>query len=426
MNNHADSYSNTITAMGSSGDKSSGSRFIPTPDLTSSELNWMYEQDAMASRIVDRLPDDATREGVFLTGTDTDVDFASIQSELEDLNAVGQVADAWRWSRLYGGALLVMVVNDGLKMEEPLDLSHADKLASLQVIESPYIIPSGWNPGLGARAFRNPSHYDITVPFGSRSIRRVHRTRAIRFDGVRVPPTRMIERNGWGPSILDRVRTEVVQLGNVMGYSRNIMHDLSLLLLKIEGFRRMLAGSEEDKQEARAVIESIKWNADNLHTIALDSKDDYVELSRTVSGLEALLDKFIDALVRATDMPRTVLLGEQPTGLNASADSEIRSWFDYVASQQRLTLTPVLTRLLTVLFQIRANQGETIPDEWVVNYNPLWQPTEKERAETYATRASADEVYLMHDIVSADEVRADLEQRKLITVLETPPDRGES
>lgn len=420
-----DDYSNLLTGMGTAGDKSSGSIFLRRPDLGTTELNAMYEQDAMSARIIDRLPDDATREGFTLIG-DKNFDMASIQSEAEDLDMLTHVADSWRWSRLYGGALLIMVVNDGLPMEEPLDLGAATKLSALQIIESPFVTPTGFNPGLGARAFRNPSTYDILVPFGSSKVRKVHRTRVIRFDGIRVPPTRMIQKHGWGPSMLDRVLREVTQLGEVMGYGRNIMHDLSLLVLKIEDFRKMLTGSEQDKQDARAVIESIKWNADNLHTIALDSKDDMVELSRTVSGLTDLLDRFVDALVRATDMPRTILLGEQPGGLNANADSEVRSWYDFVAAQQKQTLTPVLTRLLNIMFAIRKNNKETVPEEWTIEYNPLWQPTEKESAETYKLRSEAGAINILNNVFSADEVSADLVARGLMTGLEAPADGGES
>lgn len=411
----SDGYANVITAMGTKGDKSNGSGFIRERELTVFELNALYEQSAMAARIVDRLPDDATREGIFLTGTDESVDFASVQSELEDLNAVPQIADAWRWSRLYGGAILIMVVNDGLKMDQPLDLANATKIAGLQLVESPFVQPAGFNPGLGARAFRNPEWYDILVPFGSSKVRKVHRTRVIRFDGVKVPPTRMVEKNGWGPSVLDRGWTELSQLGDVMGYARNLMHNISMMMFKLDGFRKMLCGSEQDEQEARQIVESLMWNADNFHALALDSKDEFSEVSRTVSGLRDLIDEFVKALVRATNMPKTVLLGEQPSGQNANADSEIRSWFDFVASKQKTVLTPVINRLLEVIFRIRANRKEVVPDEWVINYRPLWQPTAQEQADTLLKKAQAAQILMLNGVMSEDEVRADLISAGLIT-----------
>jgi hypothetical protein len=397
----ADAYSNVITGLGTDRDKSSGGGFQVRGQLGPTILSDVYEQDAIAARIIDRLPDDATREDITLTSVDAKVDFEAVLSNLDDLEALNKVGDAWRWARLYGGSLLFMNVNDGNKMDEPLDLAKASKLSSLQVIESQFVLPTKFNPGLGARAFRNPEFYDVVLPLGTgTNMRKIHRSRVIRFDGVRVPPTRMIQGNGWGPSVLDRVFTEVSQIGEVMGYSRNIIHDISLMVLQIEGFRDMLIGTDKDQQEARAILESLKYNADNLHMLALDSKDKYIEVARTVSGLTELIDKFVDALVRATEMPRTIILGEQPSGLGSTADAEIRSWYDSVASQQKRVLTPALNRLLEVIFAIRDDNIS----EWVIDYASLWQPSAKEQAETYNAWSQGDERYMLNGVLGEDQV----------------------
>lgn len=420
---NADNYANALTGLGTEKDKSSFGRFVIRRQLGTEVINDLYEQDAIAARVVDRLVDDGTREGFTIAGEDEAFDFASVKSQLEDLDALNAVADAWRWSRLYGGALLVMNVNDGQTFDKPLDLSKATRLSSLQVIESPFVSPTGFNPGMGARAFRRPKWYDITLPFGSgTNVRQIHRSRVIRFDGVRVAPTRMIQNNGWGPSVLDRVHTELSQLGEVMGYCRNVMHDISIQVYKLEGFRDMLCGTAKDQTEIRGVLQTIKTSIDLLHVLALDTKDDFVTVDRSVTGLEALVDKFVDGLVRATNMPRTVLLGETPSGLNASGDSEIRSWFDFVSSQQNLTLTPVITRLLEVIFAIRENKGQDVPSQFTVEYGPLWQPTQQEKADTFLKTAQGDQIYMEFDVQSSDEVRARLISNGELTPLESPRD----
>jgi len=400
-----DSYANAVTQLGTLGDKSSYGGFVRRRRLEFEELSDMYEQDALAARIVDRLPDDATREGFDIVGADETFDYASLESELDDLDALNTLGDAWRWARLYGGSVVVMNVHDGLPLDERLNLKAARKLSSLHVIECPYLIPEEYDPGLGSRGFRNPKFYNVSVPFGSGAARRVHRSRVLRFDGTRASPSRVIENNGWAPGIVQRVAEQLSQLGEVMGYSRNIMHELSVVVLNINGLRQQLAGSSQDKAQMQRVFEMLKWTMDNLHMAVVDSNDSFSERTRTVAGLEALINKFVDALVRATDMPRTVLLGEQPSGLNASADSEIRSWYDSVSSQQRRTLMPPLNKLLTILFRIRRNQGEAVPDEWSINFRPLWAPTEAEQATTLLNRAQAEQIYLLNNVLSTEEVR---------------------
>jgi len=411
-----DDFINAVSGLGGSYDKSNYTIFAKRRYLEYDELSNLYEQDAIAARVVDRLVDDGTREGFTLEGPDQDFDFDKAASDLEDIQAMQSLGDAWRWSRLYGGALAVMIVADGRRLDEPMDIDQARRLLSIQVIESPYTIPRNPNPGLGARGFRNPERYDLNINIGKKDSRSVHRSRVIRFDGVRVPPSRLYERNGWGPSVLDRVQRELYQLGEVMGYSRNIVHNMSVMAYKIEGLREQLCGGEQSQQQVRQVFETLQWAIDNLHALVLDQKDDYGEVSRSVQGLQAMIDQFVAAIVRATDMPRTVLLGEQPGGLNANADSEIRAWFDYVHSQQRFTLTPALNRLLDVYFATQRNNGEPAPTEWSIKYNPLWQMDEQQQAQTRLTNAQARLADIQSAVISADEARKDPQLAELYDI----------
>jgi len=402
-----DAYANLITGLGGSRDKSQGSALYRAGDLSTSELDVLYEQDALAARIIDRIVDDAIRSGFDIEAADEGFDIKSIKSQVEDLQVLDECGDAWRWSRLYGGSLVFFNANDGKKMSEPLILDNVSKLINLQVLESPFVVPSAYNPGLGARAFRNPERYDVFVPFGSDSVRTIHRSRVVRFDGVRVPPTRLISRGGWGPSVLDRVIRELTQLGEVMGYARNVMHELSIMILKLDGFRDQVCGGPEAKAEIEKVIEAIRWAVDNLHTLALDKKDDYAESTRTVTGLADLLKMFVDALTRSTDYPGMVLLNQRAegSGLANSAGSELANYYDGVDAARKKFLIPAINRALEIIFAARKRAGERIPTEWTITFPSLYQPTEKERSETELREAQRDQILLTFGVKSPDEAR---------------------
>lgn len=409
-NERSDAYANLITRLGTSSDKSRGSVLYQDKGLGSTEVEIMYEQDALAARIVDRIVDDGIRAGFDIKSEDEAVDVKSIKSEVEDLEVLNECGDGWRWSRLYGGALVFFNVNDGRKMDQPLDLKNASKLISLQVLESPHVTPSLYNPGLGARAFRNPEFYDISVPIGRDNVRRIHRSRVRRIDGVRVPPNRLITRGGWGPSVLERVVRELTQLGEVMGYSRNIMHELSVMILRINGFRDQVCGTPEQKKEIETVIESIRWALDNLHTIAIDKSDEYVESKRTVSGLAELVKMFVEALERATDYPAMVLMNSRAegSGLANSAGTELANYYDHVDASRKKVLIPLINRALEIIFAVRGRTGEKVPTEWTIEFPSLYQPSEKERSETELRDAQRDQILMTYGVKSADEVREEL------------------
>lgn len=424
MTTYADSFANINTKLGTSKDKSSGGRIFDRGRLQCEALEVLYEQSALSARIIDRLVDDATREGFDLTSEES-FDFAQTKTELKNIQALENMADAWRWARLYGGAILVPITDDGRKLEEPLVLEDVNHIQSLQVLESPDVIPQQFDPGLGQRAFRRPRFYNITanIPGRDRSeSRKIHWSRVIRFDGVKISPRRLAENNGWGPSVLDRILTEIQQLAESMKYAHNTLHEVSVMVLRIDGLRKKLAAGGKEKSDIGDAVAQMREMIDNLHTLAIDKNDEYVEVKRTVAGIADLTKLFIDALVRATDMPRTVLLGEQPGGLSANADSEIRAWFDFVRAQQQKTLTPAMNRLLEIQFAAMRNRNLEVPMEWTIKWTRLWQPTEKEQAETNKTQAEADAIHMEFGVTTNREVRERLIRDEELDPL--PPEEG--
>lgn len=407
-----DGYQNNVTSLGSSRDKSYYTFFGRDLDLTSEQLESMYEREAIASRVVDRVVDDATRVDFTLEGTDESFDWGSIKSELGDIDARNKLGDGWRWARLYGGSLIVMNIDDNMPLDRPLAINRATKIRSLEIFESRFVLPS-----FGKHGLRNPESYTISNPHGK--ITKIHSSRTIRFDGVRTAPTRMLSRGGWGPSVLDKVWRDLRRLGTAMGYAESILHEISVMMLSIKGYRTQMAGTEKDRRTAQLVFQKMREGIDTLNTLILDADDSYTESTRTTAGLSDLLTQFVDGAVRATDMPRTILLGEQPGGLNASADGEVRAWYDHVSSQQKRFMTPALDVIIGHLFDIRKNRGEKTPTEWTIVYEPLWQPTEKERAETCLINAKTAQIQETLGVVAPDEIREQMIARGEIEPLTT-------
>jgi phage-related protein (TIGR01555 family) len=90
----------------------------------------------------------------------------------------------------------------------------------------------------------------------------------------------------------------------------------------------------------------------------------------------------------AAEMPVTILFGRSPAGLNATGESDIRAWYDTVVDAQTDQLKPALERLLKLIFAAKDSPTSgAIPERWTIEFNPLWQPTEKEQAETLKLKA---------------------------------------
>ena len=84
-----------------------------------------------------------------------------------------------------------------------------------------------------------------------------------------------------------------------------------------------------------------------LRAIALDADgEDFERKSTPTSGMADLLRKVDEQLIAATDIPHTLLLGESPSGLGATGESEHRDFFSRIAHKQSGQLRTNLTTLV--------------------------------------------------------------------------------
>lgn len=88
----------------------------------------------------------------------------------------------------------------------------------------------------------------------------------------------------------------------------------------------------------------------------------------------------------AADVPVTRMLGQSPKGMNSTGESDLRNYYDHVAAKQKVELTPNLARLDRAL--IRHALGAEPDDVWYT-WRPLYQPSDKEKAEIFAGKAKA-------------------------------------
>jgi phage-related protein (TIGR01555 family) len=403
----ADDWANAQTLLGTTSDKTSQTAYQTRGRLSDAELDALYEENALAARIIDRLPDDATREDFIIKDANEEFDKERLDSILEDLEVMTALGDTWRWGRLYGGALTVLAINDGRPFEAPLDMKNITGISSVNVIDRRWAFPRIWEPGLGSRSFANPKHYDIFVSWGRGEPRQLHSSRAIRFDGMKINEYSLIKTNGWGPSVLQRVYSTLKRLGTNRKSTEHIILHLSMFMYGMEGLRKVLKQGKAAKKNAEEYFATIREAMDTLHMLVFDKNDTFSEKPiGNLSGLVALLERSLDDLVSETDMPRSILLGETPGGLNTGENAgETRAWFDYVRAQQRKILTAPINRILEIIFAMWKRAGMSVPTKWTIDYKPLWQLNEKEQSEIRTANAQADNTYWLMGALGAQEIR---------------------
>lgn len=199
----ADGLENVVAGLGTDRDKMSYAVYGMPRVLTRMELENMYRGTWLAKKIVNAVADDMTREWRHVVFDDDDGDnqFAIEQAE-KRFGLRGKVNDALRWSRLYGGALLIIGTRDK-DLSKPLNVQAIRKgdLRYLHVMDRWRVSPAGsLCMDLDSPNFGMPESYML-----AESSVRVHHSRVLRFNGQKLPYFAWRSNAMWDDSELQHV-----------------------------------------------------------------------------------------------------------------------------------------------------------------------------------------------------------------------------
>lgn len=419
-----DHWKNQAAGLGTPDDDRSLSTFLCARGfLPQTTLEEFYKQNPIAKRIVNRPSNDATRVPFKVEDLDAHIDVNELDSDMESLGIQTWMNLGMKWKRLYGGALGIIHVNDGGGFEHPIDMKKFTKIRALHVVDRFHANPRSIKFKLNKTGFLVPEQYVVTMPNGK--TKTVHKSRTVRFDGVPLPPDLLAQNEYWGLSELEAPYDDIRRLYVTRQYLENFVHEASIAVLKIEGLKKMLTASRPDgkdpKKAVAEALQNLRRQATNFHWIGLDANDSYEMHSKASGGLENVEKHFVDAVVMSDDIPRSILLGETPGGLNTGENAgEIRSYYDWISVMQTQDLTPIVTRVLELHFQAAHNRATIanltrapdeeqidypIPEDFTIGWESLWQQTESDEIAQASTESTVDKAYIDMGAITVAEVR---------------------
>lgn len=396
-----DGLQNFIASMGSGGDKRSYSKFSNQKRLSAEgneiELNALYRTDWLSGKVVDIIPDDMTREWISFIGDDDPDLVQKLQDESDRLDIRGNFNMAHKWGRLYGTALVVMAIDDGQEPDKPLNMDAIKEggLQHLKVVDRHRFEKSEAVP------IQNPLDPNYGMPEFYRFVEtsvKIHHSRVLRFDGVRLPFDEFRRNNYFSDSVLDRLYESLINLNTACNGSASMIHETNVDVVKVQGLMDHLMTAEgESKLKKRFALAKLLKSFNNI--MLLDNQEEFIRQQNTFAGLSDLIDRFAQLLSAATDIPATRLLGSSASGLNATGEGDLKNYYDKVRSMQISEYKP----RLDTLFEIMA-RSMRLPKEEPVKYefNSLFQQTPKEEAETNYNNAQTAKIYW--DIGAVDQV----------------------
>jgi phage-related protein (TIGR01555 family) len=333
----------------------------------------------------------------------------AIRKALSELNAHNKITEADCWGRLYGGAVVAIIADDGRPAEMPLVPENVRKVQSLLVIDRRYITPMTFyaeGPKAG-----EPEVFMVHKTGGSRlggtgqilDAFLIHETRLLIFRGVRTTLTERMGRNYWDHSLLMRAFPIVRSFDTAFKAVETLLTDGAQAVFKMKGLQKYIGGSGEAALQARMQVVDMMRSV--TRAMVIDSEEEFERHNYTYSGLGEVLDKLMLRLAAAFRVPVTILMGQSPAGMNATGESDFRWFYDRIATRQENYYEPLLTRLIEVI--CASKEGPTkgkVPEKIEFEWLSLWEPTDKEKAETEKIKADTAVAYIGADVVTPEEV----------------------
>ncbi len=394
-----DVYFNSFSGFGGARDPLQRTGFVAEPVMNHTELEQLYRFYWLARRIVDLLPADACREGIDLNIEDADTG-ADINRRMDELLVWERIEEALRMARLYGGSVLLLGAIDGQEPTVPLIPEKVTEVASLTVLDRWQLtIRSTYNDPLKPE-FGQPEFYSINpVTAGVReNLSVVHASRVIRFDGAWLPERVRVQNQGWDDSVFVAINQNLKQFGISVQSAAVLFQDFITKTLKIPNLAQLIADGEEDILFAR--IQYAVGQMSSLGVSLIGQDEEFSKVQTPITGLVELLVTFMDLTAAAAGLPKTRLFGQQ-LGTLAGADETTRDYYDGVKAYQEKILRAPVTRIIKLLLAEQKDRGV---DDWSFEFSPLWQPTDKELAETRKTQAETDQIYISNGVLEPSEV----------------------
>lgn len=426
-----DGYINLLTQYGTNKDSSTAYEYIPDFEIPDMDLTNIYAGNGLFARIIDAPADEALRKGYDFGLNNPDVT-AFLDDEFDRLDWEDKAALALKWSRLYGGAVIVMIVDDGCYLTEPLDWDNVKAVEDLRVYERAVVEPDyhnlySYEPGSdkGKRygsKFLEPEYYTINSVYGRY---RVHESRCLVFRNGKLPENCMSSNYRFFGY------PEYLRLKDALK-NTTVSHDNGVKLLErcVQGIYKMKqlaqkVATDKGTEEVLKRIELIDLARGILNTLVIDAEgEEYDFKSMPLSGVKDIIDSTCNMLSALTKIPQTILFGRSPAGENSTGESDFESYYDYIEKIQKRQLkkpTRVLVDLICTC-GIRNGDINEIPP-YKVKFNPLWSLSETEKANvdavkatTEQTKAATAQIYVDMQALDPTEIREGLKKNEEYTI----------
>lgn len=379
-----DAFSNPIARLGVGTQDLLQATEYPLTRMTQNHqlLTSLYRENWIAQNIISTIPDDIVRKWYILQSNVTPEQMATLQKLERVVHLRKSILEGMYWGRLYGGAAGLILIKGQNNLSEPLDYGFIlpDTFLGIHILDrwsgiypESEIVADIADPDFGL-----PKYYSIRDEETGVMVSRVHHSRIVRFIGRELPYYEKVAELYWGESELEAIYHELVKRDNVSSNIAALTFRANINYMETDSLDQMLAVNNTEAQRrfwetlrAQSVIES------NFGTRLVNKGDAIHNTQYTFTGLPEVYDRVMMDVAGAARTPVTKLFGRSPAGMNATGESDMNNYYDYIDGLRENYFRPILEKILPIM--ALSAWGE-VPENMQIDFPPLQTPDSEELA----------------------------------------------
>lgn len=344
-------------------------------------LNILFRDNWIAKAIIEKPANEMLKNGF------------SIHSQIEP-DKIDKIMNIWqktktqnkflkclKWARLYGGCLLIPMIENQGDLSKPLDYETImpDSYKGCFTVDrwsgvSPSIelVDNITDPDFG-----QPEYYDVSDNTTGKTFR-IHHSRVIKMIGREMPYWEEIAETYWGASELEHVYTELKKRDDTSANISFLIFLANIRVFKMDGMSQML--SIGDQQAAQRVYETMKTMNHlmcNTGTLAIDKEEDFAMHGYSFTGINDVYESFMLDISGAAEIPVDKLFGRSPSGFNSGAET-LQNYYDTIDEKRETYAREPLEKIVKIITM--SALGE-IPDDIEIDFNPVRRPSDLEKSD---------------------------------------------
>ena len=357
-------------------------------------LAQFYEEDGMARRIVDVIPEEMVAPGFKIDGVKDEKKF---KSTWDGMRLNSKIIEALCWGRLFGGGAIMAVVADNRMLKSPI--KPGAKLEDIRVYDRHQITISERETNARSVRYGEPKVYKIS-PGGGINEFYVHYSRLHIIDGEKVSNEKRRQNDGWGDSVLNRRLIEaIVDYNYCQQLATQLLRRKQQAVWKARELSKM-CDDDEGYYAARLRLAQVDDESGVGKAIGIDAQDEeYEVLNSDVTGVPEFLQEKIDRIVALTGIHEIIIKNKNTGGVSASQNTALNTFYKLIDRKREEDYRPILEFLIPFIID---------EEEWSIEFEPLTVPSDKEKSEIMNKNVETIRVAYTDQMIDLKEARETL------------------